>query len=124
MIDNDLKGATDPVCPNGHAGLALPATERAFIVERLRLAVRAQGSPLSARSYPGLTSPTWASGWRCVNMCPTHVHDRYQRAIDLIRGFITAAEAQARGAALAIPVLSLELAMLELSANQHSYKED
>jgi phosphosulfolactate phosphohydrolase-like enzyme len=55
---------------------------------------------------------------------PVLVNERRQRAIDLIRGFITVAEAQSRGAALAIPVLSLELAVLELSADQHSYKED
>lgn len=39
MIDNDLKRATEPACLNGRAGSVLPATERAFIAERLRLAL-------------------------------------------------------------------------------------
>ena len=51
---------------------------------------------------------------------PVPVNERHQRAIDLIRGFIVVAEAQSRGAALAIPVLPLELALRELSADQPS----
>lgn len=39
MIDNDLKGATEPACLNDCAGSILPVMERAYIAERLRLAL-------------------------------------------------------------------------------------
>ena len=57
-------------------------------------------------------------------MCCPAVHDRHQRAIELIRGFIRVAEAQTRGAPLIIPVLPLELAVRELLADQSSGKEN
>lgn len=57
-------------------------------------------------------------------MSAVSVHDRHHRAAALIRGFIAVADAQARGAALAIPVLLLELALRELAAEQHFNKEN
>lgn len=39
MIDNDLERATEPACLNSRAGSVLSAAERAFIAERLRLAL-------------------------------------------------------------------------------------
>lgn len=39
MIDNDLKRATEPACLSGCAGSVLPVAERAFIADRLRLAL-------------------------------------------------------------------------------------
>lgn len=57
-------------------------------------------------------------------MSSVAVHDRHHRAAALIRGFIAVADAHARGAALAIPVLLLELALRELAADRPFDKEN
>lgn len=57
-------------------------------------------------------------------MCCPAVHDRHQRAVDLIWSYIRVVEAQAEGAGLIIPILPLELAVRELLADQSSGKEN